>query len=137
MKSWSSIPDERWVRLQPGLVQDVLNAFLRPEGFLLGPDTAIAAGRPGRNVGNNSAGAPVCSLWQDDRSCSGNDVVTEQRRGGTVNPAQPQELAVRMKGDRLENQLYREVQALAQQHRQEVERRYPKVMRRVSGLQLG
>ena len=42
-------PEQRWVRLQPGLVQDVLNAFLRPKGFLLGPDTASilwSGGRP-------------------------------------------------------------------------------------------
>src|SRR5262245_12186856 len=41
-----------------------------------------------------------------------------------------------MVGDRLENLLCREVHTLAQEHRQQIENRYPKLMRRVSGYNL-
>ncbi|MBZ0305500.1 MAG: FAD-binding oxidoreductase, partial [Anaerolineae bacterium] len=33
-------PDEKWVRVQPGLVLDALNAALRPMGLQFGPDPA-------------------------------------------------------------------------------------------------
>ena len=41
-----------------------------------------------------------------------------------------------MQGQGLENHLYREIRALAEQHRNEILERYPKLMRRVSGYNL-
>jgi len=35
--------EERWVRVQAGVIQDQLNAFLKPHGFGLGPDTSSAS----------------------------------------------------------------------------------------------
>ena len=50
--------EEEWVRVQPGLVQDQLNAYLRPRGFGFGPDTSSAnRATLGGMVGNNSAGS--------------------------------------------------------------------------------
>src|SRR5215467_8918302 len=34
--------EERWCRVQPGLVQDELNAQVRPMGLLFGPDTSTS-----------------------------------------------------------------------------------------------
>ena len=34
--------DERWVRVQPGIVLDELNAALRPHGFRFAPDVSTA-----------------------------------------------------------------------------------------------
>jgi FAD/FMN-containing dehydrogenase/Fe-S oxidoreductase len=50
--------EAREVRVQPGVVQDELNRYLAPHGFLLGPDTstgsrAMVAGM----IGNNSCGS--------------------------------------------------------------------------------
>jgi len=129
--------EERWVRLQPGLVQDVLNAFLRPKGFLLGPDTASSSRATlGGMMGNNSAGARSVLYGKTIDHVLEMTVVLSDGEEARFSAAQPQELAARMKGDRLETRLYREVQALAQQHREEIERRYPKLMRRVSGYNL-
>ena len=49
---------ERWVRVQPGVVRDELNMFLKPYGLFFGPNTSTAnratiAGM----VGNNSSGS--------------------------------------------------------------------------------
>jgi FAD/FMN-containing dehydrogenase/Fe-S oxidoreductase len=129
--------EERWVRLQPGLVQDVLNAFLRPKGFLLGPDTASSSRATlGGMMGNNSAGARSVLYGKTIDHVLEMTVVLSNGEEAKFSPAQPRELAARMKGDRLENRLYREVEALAQQHREEIGRRYPKLMRRVSGYNL-
>ncbi|HEV7329685.1 MAG TPA: FAD-linked oxidase C-terminal domain-containing protein [Flavisolibacter sp.] len=50
--------EERWVRVQPGVIRDELNLFLRPHGFLFGPETSTAnRAMIGGMVGNNSCGS--------------------------------------------------------------------------------
>ncbi len=50
-------PDELWCKVQPGLVQDELNAYVRPMGLLFGPDTSTSnRATYGGMTGNNSAG---------------------------------------------------------------------------------
>ena len=49
--------DEHWVRVQPGVIRDELNMFLKPHGFLFGPETSTAnRAMVGGMVGNNSCG---------------------------------------------------------------------------------
>lgn len=48
---------ERWVRLQPGVIRDELNTFLRPHGLFFGPNTSTASRcMLGGMLGNNSSG---------------------------------------------------------------------------------
>jgi FAD/FMN-containing dehydrogenase/Fe-S oxidoreductase len=50
--------DERWVRVQPGVVRDELNRFLEPQGLFFGPETSTAnRAMIGGMVGNNSCGS--------------------------------------------------------------------------------
>ena len=50
--------EELWCRVQPGLVQDELNAHVRPMGLQFGPDTSTSnRATIGGMIGNNSAGA--------------------------------------------------------------------------------
>ncbi len=50
--------DQRWIRLQPGVIRDELNAFLKPHGLLYGPETSTAnRAMIGGMVGNNSCGS--------------------------------------------------------------------------------
>ncbi|HVS98294.1 MAG TPA: FAD-linked oxidase C-terminal domain-containing protein, partial [Puia sp.] len=50
--------EERWVRVQPGVIRDELNLFLRPHGLLFGPETSTAnRAMIGGMVGNNSCGS--------------------------------------------------------------------------------
>ncbi|HSN78287.1 MAG TPA: FAD-binding protein [Anaerolineae bacterium] len=50
--------EERWVRCQPGVVLDQVNAALRPHGLMLGPDPASGSrATVGGTVGNNGTGA--------------------------------------------------------------------------------
>src|SRR5882757_5696613 len=49
---------EKWVRVQPGVIRDELNLFLRPHGLLFGPETSTAnRAMIGGMVGNNSCGS--------------------------------------------------------------------------------
>lgn len=50
--------EEAWVRVQPGVVRDELNAFLKPHGFFFAPITSTAnRAMLGGMVGNNSCGS--------------------------------------------------------------------------------
>ncbi len=49
---------ERWVRVQPGVIRDELNMFLKPYGLYFGPETSTAnRAMIGGMVGNNSCGS--------------------------------------------------------------------------------
>lgn len=49
--------EENWVRVQPGVIRDDLNAFLKPHGLLFGPETSTASrAMIGGMIGNNSCG---------------------------------------------------------------------------------
>jgi len=49
--------DERWVRVQPGVVRDELNRYLKPHGLFFSPITSTAnRAMIGGMVGNNSSG---------------------------------------------------------------------------------
>ncbi|WP_224999392.1 FAD-binding and (Fe-S)-binding domain-containing protein [Cesiribacter sp. SM1] len=50
--------EERWVRIQPGVVRDELNLFLKPYGLMFAPETSTANRcMVGGMVGNNSCGS--------------------------------------------------------------------------------
>jgi FAD/FMN-containing dehydrogenase/Fe-S oxidoreductase len=50
--------EERWVRVQPGVIRDELNMFLHPYGLFFGPETSTAnRAMIGGMVGNNSCGS--------------------------------------------------------------------------------
>lgn len=50
--------DAHWVRVQPGVIRDELNLFLKPHGLFFGPETSTAnRAMIGGMVGNNSCGS--------------------------------------------------------------------------------
>jgi FAD/FMN-containing dehydrogenase len=49
---------QKWVRVQPGVIRDELNLFLKPYGLFFGPETSTAnRAMIGGMVGNNSCGS--------------------------------------------------------------------------------
>lgn len=49
--------EEKWVRVQPGVIRDDLNKHLAPHGLLFGPETSTASrAMIGGMIGNNSSG---------------------------------------------------------------------------------
>jgi len=48
---------EKWVKVEPGVIRDDLNLYLRPHGLMFGPETSTAnRAMIGGMVGNNSCG---------------------------------------------------------------------------------
>jgi FAD/FMN-containing dehydrogenase/Fe-S oxidoreductase len=129
--------EELWCRVQPGLVQDELNARVRPLGLLFGPDTSTSnRATIGGMCGNNSAGSHSIAYGKTldhvlELRCllaDGSEVVLRDLAAG--------ELEARCRADGLEGQVYREVRRLVGQHADEIRARYPRIMRRVSGYNL-
>src|SRR6185503_17529284 len=50
--------EEHWIRVQPGVIRDELNMYLKPHGLFFGPETSTAnRAMMGGMVGNNSCGS--------------------------------------------------------------------------------
>ena len=128
---------ESWARVEPGIVLAELNAALRPHGMKFAPDISTAnRATVGGMMANNSSGAR--SVWYGKTI----DHVIEQHvvlSDGSLahfRPLTPPELEEACVGDSLRAVCYREVRRIAQASATEVERRYPKILRRVGGYNL-
>ena len=129
--------EEQWVRVEPGVVQDQLNNYLRPLGFAFGPDTSSSSRATiGGMIGNNSAGSHSIVHGKTIDHVLELKVVLSDGSVAVLNPAENGALEARSRGDALENRLYRELLALGERRRGEILERFPKLMRRVSGYNL-
>jgi FAD/FMN-containing dehydrogenase/Fe-S oxidoreductase len=127
----------RWARVEPGVVLDELNATLRPHGLRFAPDVSTASRATlGGMMANNSSGARSVLYGKTIDHVLEQDVVLAD---GSVVHCRPM---ARGDAERLastpshEGRCYRALLDLAARHRAEIERRYPKVLRRVGGYNL-
>src|SRR3972149_927296 len=135
--AWGWAPARRLARVQPGVVQDAPNAAAARFGLRLGPDTATSnRATLGGMIGNNSCGA---------RSIVYGKMVDHVERMGilgvggeemTLDPLDDAELAAKVREPSREGRLYRTVLETVQAQRDEIDRRYPKILRRVAGYNL-
>ena len=129
--------EEEWVRVQPGVVQDQLNAYLAPHGYLFGPDTSTSnRATLGGMSGNNSAGARSVIYGKTVDHVIEAEVILSDGTLTTFGPLDAGGLEAKMRGDGLEGHIYREVLRIAEANRAEVKQRFPKILRRVSGYNL-
>lgn len=129
--------EERWARVQPGVVRDRLNAQLKPLGLHFAPDPATGnRATVGGMVGNNTSGTRSIVYGKTiDHTLACKVALTD----GTVLELEAHDAAswdAKCAGDGREAELYRGVRDLIETHRDEIAERYPKVMRRVSGYNL-
>src|SRR5581483_7183564 len=126
--------EERWARVEPGVVLDEMNAQLAPLGLRFAPDISTASRATiGGMMANNSAGARSVLYGKTIDHVLEQTVVLSD---GSI--AEFREIARDRvpKGDSLEARGYETVLRLARQHAEEIGRRYPKVLRRVGGYNL-
>lgn len=129
--------EEQWAWVQPGVVQDQLNAYLRPHGFLFGPDTSTSSRATiGGMIGNNSAGARSILYGKTIDHVLEVQVILSDGSTTTFKPLDKSMLEQKMRGETLEAMIYRKVTRLAREHREAILERYPKILRRVSGYNL-
>src|SRR5262247_269226 len=129
--------EELWCRVQPGLVQDELNAHVRPMGLQFGPDTSTSnRATIGGMVGNNSAGAHSLTYGKTLDHVIELTVLLADGSEVVLKDFSLDQIDKKSRADTNEGRAYREVFRLAQQHKSEILARYPKIMRRVSGYNL-
>jgi FAD/FMN-containing dehydrogenase/Fe-S oxidoreductase len=129
--------EERWVRVQPGIVLDELNAALRPHGLRFAPDVSTASRASiGGMMGNNSSGARSVLYGKTVDHVLEQEVVLADGSVARFRSLDHAELAAAMQGDTFEAECYRTVHRLARECADEVDRRFPKVLRRVGGYNL-
>jgi FAD/FMN-containing dehydrogenase/Fe-S oxidoreductase len=129
--------EELWCRVQPGLVQDELNAHVRGMGLQFGPDTSTSnRATIGGMIGNNSAGAHSLTYGKTLDHVIELTVMLADGSEVVLKDFPADEIEKRSRADTIEGRAYREVLRLAQQHKREILSRYPKIMRRVSGYNL-
>ena len=129
--------EELWCRVQPGLVQDELNAYVRSMGLQFGPDTSTSnRATIGGMIGNNSAGAHSLTYGKTLDHVIELTILLADGSEVVLKDLAPDEVERKSKNDAIEGRAYREVFRLAAQHRNEIVARYPKNMRRVSGYNL-
>ena len=126
--------EERWARVEPGVVLDELNAQLAPLGLRFAPDISTASRATlGGMMANNSAGARSVLYGTTIHHVLEQTVMLAD--GSIVEFREMPRSAVPV-GDTLEAACYSKVLGLAQQHEAEIDKRYPKILRRVGGYNL-
>src|SRR5580692_446836 len=129
--------EERWVHVQPGIVLVELNAALRPHGLRFAPDVSTASrATVGGMMANNSSGARSVLYGKTIDHVLSQEVVLGDGTVVHFGPLTPAELRAAMEGDTLEAECYRTVSRLGAEYADEVDRRFPKVIRRVGGYNL-
>jgi len=130
-------PDERWVRVEPGCVLDELNQALKPHGLLFAPDISTSnRATIGGMIANNSSGAR--SVLYGKTIDHVLEVKTVLSDGSLVHlkPLTGLELEAKCSQEDREGACYRITRRLAAEQAEEIDRRFPKILRRVGGYNL-
>ncbi|MBX0322452.1 FAD-binding protein [Halomicroarcula sp. F13] len=132
-------PEDKRVRVQPGVVQDDLDDALSEYGLKFAPDPASSnRATIGGGIGNNSTGAHSVRYGITDAYT---ESVTAVLADGSVVEARevvvdsPEWDDIVSKDDR-EAEIYRTVREVVTEHADEIAARYPDLKRRVSGYNL-
>jgi FAD/FMN-containing dehydrogenase/Fe-S oxidoreductase len=128
---------ERWAWIEPGVVLDELNAALKPHGLRFAPDISTASrATVGGMIANNSSGARSVLYGKTIDHVLEQHVVLSDGSAAHFRPLDAEALDTACAGSTLEAACYRTVRRIAAEMRDEIDRRFPKVLRRVGGYNL-
>jgi FAD/FMN-containing dehydrogenase/Fe-S oxidoreductase len=100
-------PEEKWVRVEPGIVLDELNMFLKQYGLMFGPETATSNRcNIGGMFGNNSCGAHSILYGSTRDHVIEANVILSDGSEATFKPLSKNELLEKCNGAFLENKIY-------------------------------
>ena len=129
--------EERWARVEPGVVLDQLKGSVAPMGLQFAPDPSTSdRACVGGSIGNNSCGSHSVVYGKTIDHVEELSTVLSDGSRAHFRAQEGPELEAKLKGSGLESEVYRQVRRIAQENRDEVLARYPKIMRRVSGYNL-
>ncbi|HIN28619.1 TPA: anaerobic glycerol-3-phosphate dehydrogenase subunit C [Candidatus Poribacteria bacterium] len=129
--------EERWARVQPGIVLDELNHHLKPHGLMYAPDVATSSrANVGGTIGNNSAGSHSVIYGKTIDHVMSLDLILSNGEEIAAEPISLAELKEKKEGNTTEAHIYREICRLADENKEEIRSRYPRILRRVAGYNL-
>jgi FAD/FMN-containing dehydrogenase/Fe-S oxidoreductase len=125
------------VVVEPGIVLDELNAHLAPHGLELPLDLSTASRATiGGMIANNSSGTRSIVYGSTIDYVLGLKVALADGSIVATEPLGPGDVDRKCARDDLEGRCYRTVRRLASQHAGEIDRRFPRILRRVGGYNL-
>ena len=128
-------PEARRVRVQPGIVLDRLNAALRPHGLFFPVDVSTASRATiGGMAGNNACGAR--SIRYGNMVHNVQAITAILADGTRAHFSETPALRKGTEGEARLAELTRALRALGERERDEVARRFPRLLRRVGGYNL-
>jgi len=128
---------EKWVRVQPGMVRDDLNAILKTYGLHFAPDPATGSrANVGGMVGNNSSGTKSILYGKTVDHVMEATILLADGTEMQLENCPPPEFQIKASRTDREGEIYRTFKKLIDQHSEEIKARFPKVMRRVGGYNL-
>ncbi|MBI3199331.1 MAG: FAD-binding protein [Rhodospirillales bacterium] len=123
--------DKAEVTVQPGVVLDQLNAWLRPHGLWYPVDVSTAAQCTlGGMAGNNSCGSRSIRYGNMVHNVASIDAILTNGQRARFGSARPEDMPAGVR------EIADKVAALAFAEKAEIEAKYPKVLRRVGGYNL-
>ncbi|MDP9454249.1 MAG: oxidoreductase [Actinobacteria bacterium] len=129
--------DGRWCSVEPGVIQGELNARVEPHGLVFGADTSTSdVATLGGMVGNNSAGMRSLVFGTTADQILSLRCVLASGEIVDLRPMPRAEAERRARGGDAMARLLRNALEVGEKYREEIRRRYPKLIRRVSGYGL-
>jgi len=130
--------EERWVRVQPGVIRDELNMFLKPHGLLFGPETSTAnRAMIGGMVGNNSCGSNSIVYRSTREHLLEVKALLSDGSEAEFKALNIDEFHSKCEGDTLEATIYKNIRSILSnyENQQEIRKEFPKksVERRNTG----
>ncbi len=129
--------EEQWARVQPGIILEQLTRQVSSHGLQYAPDPTTAnRACVGGGIGNNTCGAHSVIYGKTLDHIRELDVVLSDGSTAHLGELSPAELESRLSATGLEGDIYRGVLRIAREQKDEIDRTYAKIQRRVSGYNL-
>lgn len=120
--------EEHWVRVEPGVVLDELNQYLKPEGLFFAPETSTSnrcmmAGM----LGNNSCGAHSILYGSTRDHTIEVETFLSDGSEATFRPLTNEEFHTKCKNKNLEGKIYNKLKEILEipSNREEIQKEYP------------
>lgn len=122
---------------EPGVVQDHLNEELSNRGYRLGPDTSTGnRATIGGMLANNAAGSRSLRFGTMADHTEAVELILASSEKLHFKSINEQEYQRKCQQQNTEGHIYREIDRIQNEYRQDIEAHFPKIPRRVSGYNL-
>jgi FAD/FMN-containing dehydrogenase/Fe-S oxidoreductase len=129
--------EEHWVRVQPGVVLDELNLYLRPMGLQFGPDPASSdRAAMGGIISNNSTGSHSIMYGMSADHILETKVILSDGSTANFGPLTDDQLNQHKQKSGLEGTIYQQISAIAANNAATIHDNTPRHWRRCGGYNL-